>query len=128
MLVQYCGVVLYLQDGRVGAALAGPDVADHSASGNLSLIELKAASPRASTTQTYTQTHSQIQFLLYVGFFSLPKAQSDTAFCLTGCDIAQLFHCQMGKLLCYSGFPLNKGSCYNGIHILIHVGLASTSP
>lgn len=54
----FCKAV-YLQDGRVGAPLAGLDVASHSVSWHLALIETKAAFLWARTTHTYQQTHTQ---------------------------------------------------------------------
>lgn len=54
MLVTYFS--FYLQDGRVGATLAGPDVAGHSFFRHRAVIETKAAFPGASTTHTYKQT------------------------------------------------------------------------
>lgn len=44
------------QDGRVGAPLAGLDVASHSVSWHLALIETKAAFLWARTTHTFTES------------------------------------------------------------------------
>lgn len=47
---------MHLQDGRVGAALAGLDVANHPFFGDWVIVETKAALLWAGTTQTYKQT------------------------------------------------------------------------
>lgn len=55
---------VHLQDGRVGAALAGLAVANHPFNGERFIVEGKAALLWAGTTQTYKQTSVSDQLRL----------------------------------------------------------------
>lgn len=56
MVVMCVCEVVYLQDGGLGAALAGLDVADHSSFRHFLVIEAEAALFWASTAHTCKQT------------------------------------------------------------------------